>query len=98
MRWTAMLSLRQSQEFDKHRLEVRQQSKWMPPLASELQAAEQAMEMVDRWNRIFLRNLRALRDLRRYAPAVNIVNAGQVNIGDQQVNVANSAVAPPPAP
>jgi hypothetical protein len=43
--------------------------------------------MVDRFNRIFLRTLRALRDLRRYTPAVIVQNAGQVNIGEQQVNV-----------
>jgi hypothetical protein len=44
--------------------------------------------MADRWNRIFLRNLRALRNLRRYAPAVHIENHGQVNIGEKQVNVS----------
>ena len=44
--------------------------------------------MVDRFNKLFLRTLRALRDLRRYAPTVMIYNAGQVNIGQQQVNAA----------
>jgi hypothetical protein len=34
------------------------------------------------------RTLRALRDLRRYAPTVMIQSAGQVNIGGQQVNMA----------
>ena len=52
------------------------------------EAIEQAA-MVDRFNRLFLRTLRQLRDLRRYAPAVTIQNAGQVNIGQQQVNVAS---------
>ncbi len=49
--------------------------------------------MVDRFNRLFLRTLRALRDLRRYAPAVNIQNAGQVNIGGQQVNTTGPVAA-----
>jgi hypothetical protein len=49
------------------------------------------MAMVERWNRVFLRTLRALRDFRRYAPTVMIQNAGQVNIGSQQVNVADAA-------
>ncbi len=44
--------------------------------------------MIDRFNRLYLRTLRALWDLRRYASAVTIQNAGQVNIGQQQVNVA----------
>jgi len=31
-----------------------------------------------------------LRDLRRYGPAVVVQNAGQVNVGAQQVNVAGA--------
>jgi hypothetical protein len=50
--------------------------------------AEQAGAMVDRFNRMFLRPLRALRDLRRYSTPVIVQNAGQVNVGGQQVNVA----------
>jgi hypothetical protein len=44
--------------------------------------------MADRFHRIFLRTLRALRDLRRYAGPVIVQQAGQVNVGGQQVNVA----------
>jgi hypothetical protein len=33
--------------------------------------------------------VRQLRDLRRYAPQVTIQSAGQVNIGGQQINVAD---------
>lgn len=44
--------------------------------------------MADRWQKTFLRTLRALRDLRRYASNVVIQNAGQVNLANQQVNVA----------
>jgi hypothetical protein len=58
------------------------------PRVSEVEAAEQAAAMVDRFNRIYLRTLRALRDLRRCPPAVLVQNAGQVNVGQQQVNVA----------
>jgi hypothetical protein len=62
---------------------------WYPPRVSEHQAVEQAGAMVDRFNRVFLRTLRALRDLRRYTPAVIVQNAGQVNVGGQQVNVVD---------
>jgi hypothetical protein len=55
------------------------------------QAVEQAGAMVDRFNRIFLRTLRALRDLRRCPPPVVVQNAGQVNVGQQQVNVTGQA-------
>jgi hypothetical protein len=49
---------------------------------------EQAAAMADRFNRLALRTLRQLRDLRRYAPQVTIQSAAQVNIGGQQVNLA----------
>ena len=49
---------------------------------------ERALHTADRFQRMFLRSLRALRDLRRYSPQVTIDNrGGQVNIGEQQVNV-----------
>lgn len=60
--------------------------RWKRPLQTEAEAVGASNDQADRWNRIFLRTLRQLRDLRRYN--VNIVNAGQVNIAQQQVNVA----------
>lgn len=56
---------------------------WTPPRVSQAEALQQAAEMADRWNRITIRTLRALRDLRRYTVVVN--GAQQVNIGGQQV-------------
>jgi hypothetical protein len=60
---------------------------WRPPRQSEAEAIEQAMTMIERWNRIYLRTLRALRDLRRYSTPIQINNPGQVNIGERQINV-----------
>ena len=59
---------------------------------SEQNAIEHAAQMADRWNRIYMRTLRNLRDLRRYSMPVTINNPQQVNIaadGGQQVNVNN---------
>lgn len=64
---------------------------WSRPFVSEQEAIEHAVQMADRWNRIYMRTLRQLRDLRRYTP-VTINNPNQVNIaadGGQQVNVAD---------
>jgi hypothetical protein len=63
----------------------------LPPLTPRMtyaQAADRAHDQADRYNRLFLRNLRAFRDHRRLMGPVNI-QAGQVNIaaGPQQVNV-----------
>jgi hypothetical protein len=65
---------------------------WFPPYVSEERAIEHAVQMADRFNRIFMRTLRQLRDLRRYSP-VTINNPNQVNIaadGGQQINVSKA--------
>jgi hypothetical protein len=65
---------------------------WLRPYVSEKEALDQAVQMADRFNRIFLRTLRQLRDLRRYTP-VTINNPNQVNIatdGGQQINLSES--------
>jgi hypothetical protein len=51
------------------------------------QAAE-ALEMAARFNKMFMRTLRTLANLRKVPLAVVVQNAGQVNVGQQQVNVA----------
>jgi hypothetical protein len=66
----------------------RQENKgWKSPYQHEAGAMNQAYKLADSYNRQFLRVLRQLRDLRRYAPVIIQNNGGQVNIGEQQVNV-----------
>ncbi len=68
----------------------KQDGYWQPPRLTAVQAMDQSAVMADRFHRIFLRTLRALRDLRRYIPAAVVVqNAGQVNVGSQQVNITH---------
>lgn len=55
------------------------------PRLSAAEALEQATQMADRYNRIYLRTLRALRDLRVKTQAITINNPKQVNLGQQQV-------------
>jgi hypothetical protein len=60
----------------------------MPPRVSDHQATEQAARMVERYHSLFLRTLQVLQDLRRQGSTVVVRRAGQVNIGQHQVNVA----------
>jgi hypothetical protein len=54
----------------------------------------QLFPLLERANRMLLRNLRALKDLRQGpAPSVQIGQAGQVNVASVQRNEANSPVA-----
>lgn len=65
---------------------------WLKPTLDEAASLEQAFRFADRWHRAFMRTLRQLRDLRRYAPVL-INNVEQVNIaadGGQQVNVSGN--------
>lgn len=59
---------------------------------SEAEELDQTAAMADRWLKAYLRIARSLRDLRRYP--VLIQNAGQVNVGQQQVNVAGRRSPP----
>lgn len=60
---------------------------WDIPYVREQEAVEDAAAMADRWQRMYFRAVRQLRDWRRYTPQVTINNPQQVNIGEQ-VNVA----------
>lgn len=56
------------------------------PRQSTADAFEQAVEMVDRFQRLYLRTLRALQDLLK-GGTVHIRHAGQVNHAQRQVNL-----------
>ena len=52
------------------------------------QLQERLMPLMERFNLMFLRNLRAMRELKTNPININIGQAGQVNVGQQQVNVS----------
>jgi hypothetical protein len=60
---------------------------WLPPRLTDADAIEQAIVLADRFQRQFIRLLKALRDQRRLVGTL-VVAGGQVNISDQQVNLA----------
>ncbi len=69
----------------------RSERTWKSPYLDAADAVDRAHRLADGYNRQFLRVLRQLRDLRRYAPPVIVNNGGQVNLatdGGQQVNVS----------
>jgi hypothetical protein len=90
--WMEISHKRAVENVDAMRTELKrfEDSAWKNPYQSAADAIEQAHRMVDRYNRIFLRTLRQMRDLRRYAPPVIVNNGGQVNFANQQMNVAQS--------
>lgn len=64
-------------------LKRRKDGFWCAPRLSAAEAIDQAAQMADRFNRLMMRTLRALRDLRRFTVVIN--NPQQVNVANQQV-------------
>ena len=89
--WLARLHVQSTMEATMDAAELRQTGHWRGPRVKDAEAIEQSAAMAERFNRLFVRTLRTLRDLRRYAPAIHIEHAGQVNLAQgPQVNVAQS--------
>ena len=85
--WMQMAVQRSAVECQLETSHIKKKGKWIALTIDGNAEMEQAALMADRFNRLFLRTVRALRDLRRYYPPVIVQNAGQVNVGGQQVNI-----------
>lgn len=55
---------------------------------------QDALPLLDRLNRLVLRNLRMLRELKGGALSLTVANYGQVNVGQQQSNHAETGAQP----
>jgi hypothetical protein len=88
--WLGLLHIQSTLEARREEPSLRTHGQWQPARLDAAAAIEQSAAMVERFHRLFLRTLRALRGLRRYVPAVVVQHAGQVNVGHQHVNVAQA--------
>jgi hypothetical protein len=64
--------------------DIKQYGGYNPPRLNDAQANERAAEMVERFNKVFLRTLRALQGLRRLPRSGVVQNVRQVNIGKRK--------------
>ena len=87
LRWLTKHAKTESLDAIRVERDGRERGGWEPPRLGEAAAVDRAALMADRFQRQFLRLLKAFRDQRRLFSAL-IVAGGQVNIGHQQVNVA----------
>jgi hypothetical protein len=89
--WMKMATERAAVECQLEKLSIEVRGKWRDIEIDGSQSARDAREEAERWDRVFIRAVRALRDLRRYSTAVIVNNqGGQVNVasdGGQQTNV-----------
>lgn len=59
------------------------------------QLGREALPLMDRLNRMVIRNLRALRDLKAIPLALNVQNYGQMNVGQAQANISTLSPTQP---
>jgi hypothetical protein len=57
---------------------------WVPPRLDRAATVEYCAKMVARFWNLYMKQVRNLRDLRRYSVTIN--NPGQVNIAEKQIN------------
>ena len=86
--WAEELHRRSFVEFREKR------DQWNTLRVSEAKAIEMAASMMDRFDKTYHRNLRSLRDLRRWAPSM-VIQGTQVNIAQQQIIRQDGAIASP---
>ena len=89
--WMRLATERAAVECEVERFTIETRGKRRDVTIDGSESARDAREEAERWDRVFIRAVRALRDLRRYTAAVIVNNqGGQVNVagdGGQQVNV-----------
>jgi len=90
LRWTERCTTRAESEGRTEDARLSREGSWQPPRVSVDAAIEQAATFAERAHKRFLLTLRALHDARRLPAAVVVTNAGQINVGGQQVNIASS--------
>lgn len=86
--WLHRLEIRTNTDREVEDGTVNSTGRWKPAYdhSTTPEWIETTSNMVERFHRLFLRTLRALRDLRRWNVNVNINNSGQVNIAQHQLN------------
>jgi hypothetical protein len=88
--WLRLLTMRSQLESVNSDRRHREEGRWEAPRQRDAEALEQAAGMVDRFNRLFLRTLRSLCEMRRRGGPVIVQNGGQMNVAQQQVNLSTS--------
>jgi hypothetical protein len=78
--WLRQLNMVTTTEGKLEEALLKRDGHWKPPRMSVAETIDQSAAMVDRFHRLFLRTLRALREHRRHAPTVMVQNAAQVNV------------------
>ena len=91
---TEHFHLQISSEVETEQQRLGREGGWTPPRLSMAEAIEQSSKMAERAHKRFLQTVKMLHELQRSSPTVYVGNAGQINVGAQQVNVGRPVPRP----
>jgi len=91
LHWIERAHIQASLEAQSMDKAIHERGRWKPRQISSADTLDQSAQMAERWQKLFVRALRSLRDLRRHAPPVVLAGPGsQVNVGQNQVNTTGA--------
>jgi hypothetical protein len=94
LEWSEHLHMQASTEVESERHRLEHDGGWSPPRLGMAEAIEQSAKMAERAHTRFLRTVKMLHELQRSAPTLFVGQAGQINVGTQQVNVGTTSGTP----
>ena len=89
--WTDQRHMQAGSEAATERDSLERHGIWSPARLSTAEAIEQSAKMAERAHKRFLQTVKLLHELQRSAPSLYVGHAAQINVGQQQVNVAPAA-------
>jgi hypothetical protein len=93
LEWSEHLHMQASSEVESERSGLERDRQWRPSRLSMAEAIEQSSKLAERAHARFLRTVKMLHELQRSTPTLYVGSAGQINVGQQQVNMSASTVA-----
>ena len=91
LQWTEQLHMQAGSDVASERDSLERHGSWSPARLSTAETIEQSAKMAERAHKRFLSTIKLLHDLQRTSPTLYVGNAAQINVGQQQVNVAVAA-------
>jgi hypothetical protein len=88
LEWSEHHHMQVSTEVETERDALERNGGWSPPRLGMAEAIEQSSRMRERAHARFLKTVKMLHELQRSTPTLYVANAGQINVGQQQVNLA----------
>jgi hypothetical protein len=90
LEWTQHLHMMAGVDMEAEHTRAVRDGEWRPQRLSYAQSIDRAARMVEQAHARFLRTVKMLHEVRKFAPSVYVGHAGQINVGHQQMNVSTS--------